>query len=112
LKLKRNHKTIITALLLALYAFMATPVSYWHHHKGNCAEQGAAQHPQAVKKHTTGTSADCKICSHHYSPLANDAVVPEFAAFVHTTRYKQCCLPKRITRPGYTRYNRGPPALV
>lgn len=67
-----KYKTILTALFLGLYAFIATPVQFWHEHNyetSTASEQSSAEkHPVSVSK-STGNIADtnCQVCTHHYS---------------------------------------------
>jgi hypothetical protein len=64
------------ALLLALYAFIAMPVQYWHIHPEN--SKAAACHPADASKGPRISPAGalqpdgCKICDHHYSAYYDD----------------------------------------
>jgi hypothetical protein len=64
------------ALLLALYAFIAVPVQYWHTHPEE--RQVAAYHPADASVSASFFQAheqlkvDCKICDHHYSAYYGD----------------------------------------
>jgi hypothetical protein len=112
LKFKRSHKTIVAAFLLALYAFTATPVSYWHHHKSACETSNTDQHSEGVKKHNVTTDANCKICSHHYSVFANDAITVYFSPITLFNTVNDFGFLKKIANPGYGQSNKSPPAVA
>lgn len=111
LKLLRRYKNILTALLLALYTFIATPVSLWHHHKADSSVLSSNE--KAIKATTkNGVEVNCTVCQHHYSVFDNDAItyfqnlVRPIQSF--NTFYSFSCLP--IT--AYSKLNKGPPAHV
>jgi len=97
---------------LSLYAFMATPVSYWHHHNNNCDKTETEQHSQVIKKSTLATDANCKICSHHYSIGNNDAITIYISSVSFFTSYNTFFFINTITNPGYSQSNKGPPAIA
>lgn len=109
LRLKRNHKTILTAFLLTLYAFIATPVSYWHHHKSTCEKDNTEHHSNIIKKSIANSEANCKICSHHYSVSANDAITVYFSPVTFITTISDFNLLKKVANHGYRQSNKGPP---
>jgi hypothetical protein len=109
LKLKRNYRPLAAAFLLALYAFMATPVSFWHHHQNNTRKQHTEQNVAAGEENTV-VGITCKICSHHYSVAANDAVTVYFAPVTFFNFFSDCYLLTHPTCPHYCQYNKGPPA--
>lgn len=111
LKLVRNHKTAFAALLMALYVFTVTPVSYWHRHESNCNKYNAEQYADNVKKITASADINCKICSHHYSVIANDAISVYSSPVGFFNVYVDHCVLKKITNPGYCQSNKGPPAV-
>jgi len=111
-QLKRNYTTIITACLLALYAFVAMPVSYWHQHKTVSDKYPAAQQSKMVKKSTSAIDANCKICSHHYSVANNDAITLHFSTLSFFTLFNSFFILNTITNPGYSKSNKGPPAIA
>jgi transcription elongation factor Elf1 len=111
LKLKRNHKIFVAAFLLALYAFIATPVSYWHHHKSTCVDDGTEQHSQVIKKNQSVDDANCKICSHHYSASINDAITIYFSPITIYSTFSDFYTVKKMANPGYGQSNKGPPSV-
>ncbi len=98
-----------TAFLLALYAFIATPVSYWHHHQTNGEQSVIEQHSQKVSNSTVENEANCKICSQHYSESVNDAIIIDIPPFQYRSRHRECDLLKILPDPGYNLSNKGPP---
>jgi predicted glycosyltransferase involved in capsule biosynthesis len=97
---------------LALYAFIATPVSYWHHHKNNCDKNETEQQLQIVKKASFATNDHCKICAHHYSIANNDAITIYFLSVNHFTSCDTFFQINAMTNPGYSQSNKGPPAIA
>jgi hypothetical protein len=76
----RKYKTIITAVFLTVYAFIATPVQLWHHHdyKVNTDSVKSAKEKCELTVFTSveqPTDANCKVCSHHYSMYHHDATI-------------------------------------
>jgi hypothetical protein len=96
-----------------VYAFIATPVQFWHHHK---YEPGAiASHSteaNAISKSDVKTDdANCQICSHHYSVYTDDAP-PVFATTgVSKVANESYSLQSVPTSPFFNLTGRGPPAL-
>lgn len=101
---------------MTLYAFVATPVQFWHHH--NYANTAACGSPD--KKETTSFSkstgksveGNCQICSHQYSTYS-DATAAIFAAPVFIATAKEgfhfIDLP---SSPLFNISNKGPPAIA
>ena len=85
-----KYRHLIAATLLALYAFVATPVQWWHHHHTTTetpAAAGSREAKQAIVAKATGSTAEsgCQICSHKYSTYTNDALVPFVSSLQLTT---------------------------
>lgn len=113
MKLIKKHKKIITAFLLALYAFTATPVSYWHHHKSTFEKNIVTkQHSQVVEESNVAVDDNCKICSHHYSIALNDASTVYFSPIHFFNRVIDLSSLKKIANPGNGQSNRGPPSAA
>lgn len=102
---------------MALYAFVATPVQFWHHH--NYAAQttvsGSSEKKEATSlSKSTGKSVEgnCQICSHQYSTY-NDGSTVIFAAPVFIANAKEGFYFRVISSvPLFNLANKGPPALV
>jgi len=113
LRLNKKYKTIIAALMLVLYAFIAIPVSYWHHHNSANSSSSIKQHQQTIEKTSVNSAdANCKICSHHYSVANNDAITVYVSPESFFTSYNTFFYINNITNPGYSQSNKGPPALA
>jgi len=113
LNLKRKYKTIIAVLMLALYAFIATPVSYWHHHNFENSSTSKNQPQQTIEKSSViNTDANCKICAHQYSAFNDDAVKPLISSAKQLLLLNGIFFIKDIPNPGYTQSNKGPPSLL
>jgi hypothetical protein len=58
-----------------VYAFIATPVQFWHHHKSaaSICTSDSKQEKTVSKSEGKTVEANCQICSHHYSVYADDA---------------------------------------
>ena len=106
---KRYHKTIVAAILLALYAFMVTPVSYWHQHSFDC-NTAATKNASKQTVNISDADANCKICTHHYSVADNDAVIISFPALKVFSTYSDYYFLEKIANPGFSQSNKGPPA--
>jgi len=112
LKFKTDHRIIIAALFLALYAFVATPVSYWHQHEGDKDVKQTEQCSKTEKKYSIAVGDDCKICSHHYSVADNDAELFVFLFINYFPSLDYTYPVSSISNPGYGESNKGPPATA
>ena len=111
MKLKNYHNTIVTAFLLVLYAFIATPVSYWHYHKHNCDKYETEQNSLTEKKASAAAVNDCKICNHHYSVASNNAITVYFPFEKFFNAHNAAHFISNIINRGYSQSNKGPPAI-
>jgi hypothetical protein len=52
-----------------VYAFIATPVQFWHHHKSPASICISDTKEEKTISKSTGKTVEmnCQICSHHYS---------------------------------------------
>jgi hypothetical protein len=114
LTIKRRYKTYISAFLLALYAFIATPVQFWHHHAYpvSSTTSNSKEKTSVTKSPANIFDSNCKICSHHYSVAANDAVTVYFSPIIFFNTLSVFYLLKKIANPGYGQSNKGPPAIA
>lgn len=113
LTIKRKYKTIIAALMLAVYAFVATPVSYWHHHNSANTSSSTKQQQQTIEKISViSADANCKICSHHYSVFNDDAVKLLISSAKQLSPFNGFFFIKDIPNPGYSQSNKGPPSIL
>jgi hypothetical protein len=112
LKLKKNYTNLLTAFLLILYAFIATPVSLWHHHKSACDKNYPEEHALVVKEFKVSVEAKCIICIHHYSVALNDASIIYFSPVVLFNSVAHFDFLKKIAATRYAQYNKGPPGYI
>jgi hypothetical protein len=70
LRFLNKYRHFVSALLLVLYGFVATPVVYWHHHH-NCKtatkQPGPKQIQGTVLDNIANADTDCPICHHEYA---------------------------------------------
>ncbi|MBP8115332.1 MAG: hypothetical protein KAY50_08245 [Chitinophagaceae bacterium] len=112
----RKYKTFITAILLAVYAFIATPVQLWHHHN---YETNTVSGKSSKEKTSTSFSeisqqavdANCKICSHHYSTFIEAAIIKIEAPYIVSQSLEQYYVFPILSSPFLHFSNKGPPAL-
>jgi hypothetical protein len=106
----RKYKHFLAAALLALYAFVATPVQWWHHH--NAARTSRAAKQVIIAK-ATASNADsgCQICSHKYSAYNDDALTPFVSALIIPAAKNGYYYLPVIAHRTFSLPNKGPPAL-
>ena len=118
IKLNRilKYKTFITALLLAVYAFIASPVQLWHHHT---YETNNGYRKSFKEKKVTSFSAfskqvkdlNCQICSHYYSIFIDAKAVRLEVPFIVAQSVEQHYV-FSIPSPPFLHFsNKGPPTL-
>jgi len=78
MNLRATHKRLISAFLIALYAFIVTPTKWWHHHDTILTESSSSISKKEGQSPTlqNPTGINCKICSHHYSSFYQDSSIP------------------------------------
>jgi hypothetical protein len=107
-----KYRHFIAATLLAIYAFVATPVQWWHHH--NTTDTTSSRNAQqAIIAKATGstTESGCQICSHQYSTYTNDALVPFVSSLLITAAKNGYYRLPVISTRSFSLYNKGPPSL-
>lgn len=107
----RTYKVLSGVFLLALYAFVATPVQYWHHHTIHAAKQTQnSQHDQLLQNDGSQQDANCPVCSHKYSSYSEIPIIA-FEPCYHIAVAQPCSyLLANITSPSFLLPNKGPPA--
>ena len=113
----RKYKQLVAVILLTVYAFIATPVQWWHHH--NYAADAASSLQQVDAKKITAPDAEnksikdnCQICGHHYSIYSNDDVTV-FKIFASAINRKEGFYALAIPLAPYLNStNKGPPAIA
>jgi len=108
LKTLVRHRKLLTALLLALYAFIATPVSLWHHHK---VQSPISSSEQKISKATIANDSDanCSICQHQYASSNNDAIFFSLNAIKPTKSFTTFYSFPFLPSIAYSKQNKGPP---
>lgn len=112
-----KYKHFIAAALLVVYAFIATPVQYWHQHHYAPACIATVQPGDATDCTVSDSSnqtieEDCKVCSHHYSIYSNDAIaaIVFFIPIIHSKEgFYAHAIP---LAPYFHSANKGPPAVA
>jgi hypothetical protein len=111
----RTYRFLSGVFLLALYAFVATPVQYWHHHKiVHAAKQNYPK--SSLQDHffqVDGSQQDtgCQVCSHKYSTYSEISIVAfEACNHIAGTAHGYYQLPT-VTAPSFPLPNKGPPAI-
>ncbi|WP_332732614.1 hypothetical protein [Flavihumibacter sp.] len=114
---KKKYRQFIAIILMALYAFVATPVQFWHHHKD---EQQSGVTRQAEKNDAESLSSsagkslegNCETCSHKFSSY-NEGATIIFAAPVFYPVLKAGFYYSLVpSSPLFRLSNKGPPALA
>lgn len=113
----RKYKNVIAVVLLAVYAFIATPVQWWHHHNYCTVTSVSSLQSGSAVKITASNAANkiiennCQICSHHYSIYSSDNV-NSFKIFSSTCNPKDGLnAPAIPLAPYLNSTNKGPPSL-
>jgi hypothetical protein len=106
----------ITALLLAVYAFIATPVQLWHQHDyvATSLSESVSKEIQSPSFSTSAqqvVDASCQVCSHYYSTFIGTEVVRFEAPFVVAPTVEQSYVFAVPSSPFQCFSNKGPPAL-
>ena len=98
---------------MALYAFVATPVQYWHHHTIHAAKQThhqTSQHDLLLQDDGSLQDVNCPVCSHKYSTYSEIEIIAfEPCSYVALTQPGAYLL-SYVTSPLLLLSNKGPPA--
>ena len=102
--------------MMALYAFVATPIQFWHHH--NNTDSLATS--KSNKKGTTSfskdagvfTEANCQVCTHQYASYCNGLIeIFDSPLFVVAPKNRQYYSSIPLS-PIFKFSNKGPPVLA
>jgi hypothetical protein len=113
---KLTYRPILAAFLLAVYAFIATPVQWWHHHQFE-TKLSVVKVPGGVKSDSVSPGAsrtleaDCPVCSHKYSSYSNEALTPFVLTLPVITAKHGCYLLQRLANSPAALTNKGPPVF-
>lgn len=113
----KKYKPFAALVLIVLYAFIATPVQLWHHHKFVISAETSSLQKDDKSAQVASAAADtlednCQLCSHQYSVYGNDHVA--FFELVRTVSipregFYALTIP---SAPCFDSSNKGPPALA
>lgn len=113
----RKYKILIAAVLLAFYAFLATPVQLWHSH--NYAVNTQKSDSTNDKKQITfskstdkSIESNCQICTHHFSTYYDDATTIFSATLIIALISQGNLYTKIPLDPIFYQANKGPPTLI
>ena len=109
-----THKRLISALLIALYAFMVTPTQWWHRHEAILGGSSTfivkkSGHPASLEN---ATGINCKICSHHYSIFDQDSSILELTTPSFLVDKSNQLRPTAFIQPLRSATGRAPPTLI
>ncbi len=117
MKLETKYKKSIAVVLLALYAFIATPVQLWHHH--NCDNDAVfsiktneAKSNFFEKDNVKKSLHNCDICAHQYAAYHNDIATPKLQYFTFSFKITTPYFLKNLVFFSHIQANKGPPALI
>jgi hypothetical protein len=109
----RTYKVLFGAFLLALYAFVATPVQYWHHHAIHASKQKQtqnSQHDPLLQNGGSQQDANCPVCSHKYSSYSEIEIISFEPCYSAAIALPGSFIVSTITAPSFLLPNKGPPA--
>ncbi len=114
MSLRATHKRLISAFLIALYAFIVTPTQWWHHHEAIISGSSTAIAKKSVQPPSlqNATGINCKICSHHYSIFDQDSSIPELTTPFFLVNKSNQLRPTAFTQPLRYATGRAPPTLI
>ncbi|MFX1704891.1 hypothetical protein PV783_13100 [Chitinophaga sp. CC14] len=107
--LPQKYRSWIASILLALYAFIAMPVHYWHSHP-ETIKTAATSFDPGIAKACKYIPAGCKVCDHQYTVYYNQQDM--YAGPVLTPATHRYAFPAVATCeiPSFACSNKGPPA--
>jgi len=117
LKKIHTYKSLIAAVLLTVYAFIATPVQLWHHHHSVAnapAKESFGEEKQASQATISQQQAeiDCQLCAHYDSVFSDVALLAfETPCFIFNPQkaFYSFLVP---SFPYFNFFNKGPPAVA
>lgn len=114
----RKYKQVAAIVLLAVYAFITTPIQLWHHHDyvitaaASSLQQDNTTKISSSDSSTSTIEDNCQICRHLYSFYINDDVTV-FKIFRAVINTKEGVYAHTIPlAPYFSSTDRGPPAIA
>lgn len=112
MRLSVLHRRTVSVLFIALYAFIVTPASTWHHHsvffKGTTKEVKETVHTSSLANET---GVSCKICAHHYSVFDKDSFFPQIESPKHGITQSEISISTCFAYANKIVSDRAPPGL-
>ena len=114
MNLRATHKRLISAFLIALYAFIVTPTQWWHHHEAIISGSSTAIAKKSVQPPSlqNATGINCKICSHHYSIFDQNSSIPELTTPTFLVNKSNQLRPSACKQPLRYAAGRAPPTSI
>jgi hypothetical protein len=112
----KKYKNIFGIFLMALYVFIATPVSYWHQHSNSVTPRSLSQSKKESASFSSKASdkneveENCSICSHQYSAFIDDASFSFTLSFISLASPEASYIQPFHTEPNLDYSNKGPPS--
>jgi isocitrate dehydrogenase kinase/phosphatase len=104
----KRYRRFSVALLLALYAFAATPVYFWHQHHDDTASASKKQPvPNDAESHF---KAVCKICTDHHTVYDDTFFLVSTAPLRYQQAHNNRHRVTAVTVFAHRYSNKGPPA--
>lgn len=113
----RKYKTLLAAVLLTVYAFIATPIRLWHYHNyivNTKSEKSSEQKvaPTFFNSSHHAIDANCKICSHQYSVYSDATIIVFDSPSLTLQSNKEYYFFLIPSYPHFNFFNKGPPAIA
>jgi hypothetical protein len=114
----QSYRQWYGAILFVVYLFIATPVSFWHHHTAGISAThekvpGAIEQKSYHDTNTHSVTEQCSICGHHYAVYADDAISPVVVPpLIHTGSPSDTYAYSNYSFLFETATNRGPPSSL
>jgi len=112
----KKYKNIFGIFLMALYVFIATPVSYWHQHSNSISPRPLSQSKKESASFSIKSSnnsemdENCSICSHQYATFIDDASFSFKLLCISYASPEACYIQSFYTDPNSRSANKGPPS--
>ncbi|WP_145718726.1 hypothetical protein [Chitinophaga japonensis] len=113
----RKYRQFTASILLAIFAFVATPVQWWHHHAhgfglGPAACLKEKQPPVLSVKKGLGAGHDCQVCAHKYAAY-HATPLPAFTSLLPALPALHACAFLTLPAPRcFSSAGRDPPPVI
>jgi hypothetical protein len=113
LRQQSTYKNILAVIFLALYTFIATPVTLWHKHHNFSYTTATKEKAQAtISKMEHASDGECSICSHEYTSYHYDVFtfINSIVSIPHKPLYTRHTM-ALVTKTFLSLSNKGPPRI-